>query len=150
MDIGTKVHLHADKRCDQDGVIVDFVKHGSGDAVRRIAVVKVETGTRYVDVSSIDERAPHISAITKGETLTDWMPISSAPRDGSQILAKDANGYTICAWHNDTRGPGASGYIQHPGWEVFSMGNKVYDEGWDTGNGYTLEASPTHWLPKII
>jgi hypothetical protein len=79
--------------------------------------------------------------------MSEWQPIETAPRDGTQRLGLTARGYCIFAWHDDTRGPGVSDDVQVPGWEAFCDGETVMDEGWDTGTGYTLEVSPTHWMP---
>lgn len=75
-----------------------------------------------------------------------WQPIETAPKDGTPILVWD-NGPCVAIWLADERGPGASGYVQPPGWSAWAQGSVIFDEGWDTGTGYTLELSPTHWSP---
>lgn len=81
-----------------------------------------------------------------------WQPIETAPKDGSQIMLASPSSISIGRWNDRMRGPGASGYIQQPGWIACAMGEDVPDEGWDTGNGYSLEMTawdeaPTHWMP---
>lgn len=86
--------------------------------------------------------------------MSEWQPIETAPRDGTLFLAwgvayewSEQIGAMICKWNDEERGPGVSGYTQKPGWVGCCGSKEIDDEGWDTGNGYTLEVRPTHWMP---
>lgn len=79
--------------------------------------------------------------------MGDWQLIETAPRDGTQLLLQDLVGnLAIGRWNSEERGPGASGYVQLPGWIAMSFGDEILDEGWDTGYGYTLELRPVEWM----
>lgn len=81
----------------------------------------------------------------------NWLPIETAPQDGTEILVSGAEGLSIARWDEKTHGPGSSGYVQRPGWVGRCNGYDIPDEGWDTGNGYTLELNaenaPLYWMP---
>lgn len=80
-----------------------------------------------------------------------WRDIATAPRDGTLILVARGNRISVAAWCSETRGPGASGHVQLPGWIGHCCGEEIENEGWDTGYGFALEltgnAAPTHWQP---
>lgn len=66
---------------------------------------------------------------TPGTTETGWMPIESAPKDGTKILvAKAGTDWITIAAHAQHK------YRGHPWRELFSCGGVVWRE-------------PTHWLP---
>lgn len=79
--------------------------------------------------------------------MSEWEPIETAPKDGTQVLVYAPIGMSIAAWSQDTRGPGVSGHVQTPGWIGWANGDEIDDEGWDTGHGFALQLEPTHWMP---
>lgn len=83
----------------------------------------------------------------ENDRASNWLPIASAPRDGTEILGHDRRGYYICSWNPEQNDSGVSGHTQKSGWVACNGGSPILDEGWDSGSGYTLECSPSHWQP---
>ena len=67
--------------------------------------------------------------------MTDWQPISTAPKDGTQILA-----YGPYVWEDYWK----SGF-DRTGWAVIYWEN----DGWRLANAnpYADYMDPTHWIP---
>jgi hypothetical protein len=63
-----------------------------------------------------------------------WMPIESAPRDGTLLLASDEMDYFICRWADCSA---ASSVKARYGWAT------TYDHECMAYN----EERPTHWMP---
>lgn len=55
--------------------------------------------------------------------MSEWQPIETAPKDGSQFLASDITGYHFNCW-----------------WE-----NEGYEARWM--DEIDSEPNPTHWMP---
>jgi len=55
--------------------------------------------------------------------MTQWLPISTAPKDGTQFLAFEKGGHFNCWWHDN-------GY-----------GEQYWMDEADS------EPNPTHWMP---
>jgi len=94
------------------------------------------------------------------EEVTRWLPISSAPVDGTAILGycdheadKSADEYTDYNCHCDAYSHVPDGfhvvayveaYEESDGWENPSY---MVPGGWFTTAEETLCANPTHWMP---
>ena len=56
--------------------------------------------------------------------MSDWQPIETAPRDGSQFLAWDG----VC--------------IENIKWR-----NGMWQTSWAHDEKYSMNGAPTHWMP---
>jgi hypothetical protein len=86
--------------------------------------------------------------------MMDWQPISTAPKDGTDIWLysnvgeRSSVGPTIGAWTvvKDT----ASEYHSTTG-EYLGQSLQEAWEGWSSyDGGFTEEHPPTHWQPVIV
>jgi hypothetical protein len=104
---------------------------------RVAAQVKNQAARHYGDANALDADSRSTSrAAAEGARVSDWQPISTAPRDGTDIIV-----YTI---HGDVE---ITNYFimtrevyEPTGDGLFSRREETSYEGW---NGNT----PTHWMP---
>ena len=73
--------------------------------------------------------------------MTGWMPIETAPKDGTRILLWDANKQIAISgcWHSDGGRDDPGGY--EPAWAWWTADDDVLM--WDGGP----DDHPTHWQP---
>ncbi|WP_332692073.1 DUF551 domain-containing protein [Devosia sp.] len=63
----------------------------------------------------------------------NWLPIETAPRDGSRVLLSDGTDVEIAKW-------GDINMAEKKGWQISCNA----DTGW---NYYEVFYAPTHWAP---
>jgi hypothetical protein len=71
--------------------------------------------------------ADNVRLIEQAARMPVWLPIETAPKDGSTFLARDGGEYYGMRWDSDM-----------DGWQVLC------------GQYVTVEAEPTHWTPIYI
>lgn len=79
----------------------------------------------------------------------DWQPIETAPKDGTPFLANCGGIVEKIAWF-DGWNDGVATKPSGPTWGIaMSDGDRIEDEGWDTGTGryLTPNDAPTEWQP---
>jgi len=69
----------------------------------------------------------------------EWMPIESAPKDGTYVLIADDSHVTVGKYHED-KGEHLVA-AEQPYWEPYDWS---YWDRWQTDDSWFL---PTHWMP---
>jgi hypothetical protein len=70
----------------------------------------------------------------RGNDVSNWQPIETAPKDGTKILIFD-NGVYTARWKDEAR------YYQfetRPGWQIYECDDGFYSIATDAA---------THWMP---
>jgi hypothetical protein len=70
--------------------------------------------------------------------VSEWQPIETAPKDGTEVLLFGPDGMDIAAWQPETEDEFESGVIVAPGFDAGFFG-RVYAAG--------CNEAPTHWMP---
>ena len=85
---------------------------------------------------------------TDGQTMTNWpgfgwMPISSAPKDGTKILAFNSEGLEIVEWKDDEH-DGIDGPGSDAGWiGVYAWPGRTAKDHYAS----YPQGQPTYWMP---
>jgi len=90
-----------------------------------------------------DVAGPDGSELSEG--LGAWLPIATAPRDGTEVLLYAPGRLTYGAWAEPSPTPHIKyqdGFAPEPEWDEF----EPYWASWD--GGFTEAAPPTHWMPR--
>ena len=76
--------------------------------------------------------------------MTDWRPIATAPKDGTEVLLAAPGRVTYGAWSAPSETPRIvyrDGFAPEPEWDEFEPYWASYD------GGFTDQNPPTHWMP---
>lgn len=118
-------------------------------------IVYTQNGNLHDDITALLETAKSLLAQPAAAPLSGWMPIETAPKDGTSIMLHAtattyqgepvAERVTIGQWEEWTET--ASEYHATTG---EYLGQSIQDGGaswmsWD--GGFTEENPPTHWMP---
>lgn len=77
--------------------------------------------------------------------MTDWRPIATAPKDGTEVLLAAPGRVTYGAFSAPSEKPRIvyrDGFAPEPEWDEFEPYWASYD------GGFTAENPPTHWMPR--
>lgn len=88
----------------------------------------IDINPQYVAV-----RLTELRALQAAEARTKWLPIETAPKDGTDILATDGYSKTAIRWRVLTE--------RYQYWELCVAGAYAEDAQFD---------DPTHWMPLPI
>ena len=68
--------------------------------------------------------------------MSEWQPIETAPRDGTQVLLWGSYNQSVCV-----------GAWRRGGWDAMHEGSRVIESESDFGTDYKKCDPPSHWMP---
>lgn len=125
--------------------------------VTEARVIEVNTSVSQHDRKYSQQR--HATKNGAGEMRDEWLPIETAPRDGTPLLIFVPNGWNmfVARWEEGAHRPSYRDGLDRDTREVIVVPevNGAWVAGGDMGNDETIEffarphpgPYPTHWLP---